>query len=300
MAKSGVMHRINVYQIETKIGEKSMVDYAFYNGVFTPYDACCVPISDRSIFFGEAVYDVILGRDGRPYQLDEHLDRLLGNAMKIGLSDIPSVEDLKESIRDLLSIAEADDFVLYAQLSSNGERRNHLRTDTTVNILLTVTETRIPDRPELCDAVLLPDLRHRYCNVKTTALLPAIISLSEAEARGSDIAIFEKDGYVTEASHANVAIIVKDKLITHPLDESILPGISQMNLIRVCKSLGICNEERQFTVREMIEADLVLITSTTKLVKACRKINGVELSSDKLDLASEIFNRMRGDIFTEF
>ena len=277
-----------------------MVDYAFYNGVFTPYDACCIPISDRAIFFGEAVYDVILGRRGRPYQLDEHLDRLLGNAKKIGLDDLPSKEYLKESIEELLSVAEADDFVLYTQLSGKGERRNHSRTDTSINLLLTVTKAAIPEELTFADAITLPDQRHAYCNVKTTALLPAIISLSEAEASGSDIAIFEKDGYVTEASHANVSIIVKDKLITHPLDESILPGISQKNLIEVCQRLGIRNEERKFSVREMIEADLVLITSTTKLVKACRKINGVELSSDKLDLANEIFNRMRGDIFTAF
>ena len=275
-----------------------MIDYAFYNGIFTPYDACCVPISDRSIFFGEAVYDVILGRGGRPYQLDEHLDRLLGNSKKIGLLDIPSKEHLKECIEELLSVSGADDFVLYAQLSGNGRRRCHSRTDTAVNILLTVTDMQLPDRLEYCEAVTLPDLRHRYCNVKTTSLLPAILALSDAEEKGADIAIFEKDGYVTEASHANVSIISKDTLITHPLDESILPGISQMNLVSACKSLGICNDERKFTVQEMMAADLVLITSTTKLVKVCKKINGSELFSEKLDLANVIFNRMRGEIFT--
>ena len=277
-----------------------MIDYAFYNGVFTPYDACCVPISDRAIFFGDAVYDVILGRRGRPYQLDEHLNRLIGNAVKIGLCDIPGVDYLKENILNLLSLAEADDFVLYAQLSGNGVRRCHLRTDTAVNVLLTVTGTQLPYRLEFCEGIILSDLRHRYCNVKTTSLLPAILALREAEAGGSNIAIFEKDGYVTEAAHANVSIIVKDKLITHPLNESILPGISQMNLVRVCQSIGICNEERQFSVREMFESDLVLVTSTTKLVKACVKLNGIELLSSKIELANVIFNRKHDDLFAPF
>jgi hypothetical protein len=50
----------------------------------------------------------------------------------------------------------------------------------------------------------------------------------------------------------------------------------------------------------MFEADLVLVTSTTKLVKACVKLNGIELLSSKLELANEIFNRMHDDLFAPF
>ena len=291
------MHRINVYQIETKIGEKSMVDYAFYNGVFTPYDACCVPISDRSIFFGEAVYDVILGRDGRPYQLDEHLDRLLGNAKKIGLDDLPSKEYLMESIEELLSVAEADDFVLYTQLSAKGERRNHLRTNTSVNLLLTVTKAAIPEELTFADAITLPDQRHAYCNVKTTALLPAVLSLSSAEGLGADVAIFEKNGLITECSHANVSIIVGNTLITHPRDCTVLPGISEDNLIRICGEIGISHETRAFSSAEAKDADLVLITSTTKLIKVCRSIDGETLELKEIELGRTLFEKMKRDFY---
>lgn len=272
-----------------------MIDYAFYNGVFTPYDACCVPISDRSIFFGEAVYDVILGRGGKPYQQEEHLSRLLCNAEKIGLTDIPSRESLAECIEELLSVAEADDFVLYAQLSSNGKRRSHVRTDGDVNVLLTVTEAQIPEELLLTDAITLPDLRHGYCNVKTTALLPAVLSLTEAERCGAEIAIFEKDGYITECSHANVSIIIGNTLLTHPRDSSVLPGISEDNLIGICKDRGISHETRAFTVNEALNADLVLITSTTKLVRVCRSIGGKALRLGNIGLARGIFGDMRRD-----
>lgn len=297
MAKSVVMHRINVYQNETKIGENSMIDYAFYNGVFTPYDACSVPISDRSIFFGEAVYDVMLGRGGRPYQQEEHLSRLLCNAEKIGLTDIPSKEYLAECIEELLAEARADDFVLYAQLSGNGARRSHTRSEVGVNVLLTVTETQIPKELLLTDAITLPDLRHGYCNVKTTALLPAVMSLTAAEERDAEIAIFEKDGYITECSHANVSIIIGNTLLTHPRDNNVLPGISEDNLIRICKERGITHEARPFTVNEAMSADLVLITSTTKLIRVCRSINREALRVANITLVRSIFDDMRRDLF---
>lgn len=297
MAQSVVTHRINIYQTQPKIGEETMIDYAFYNGVFTPYDACSVPISDRSIFFGEAVYDVMLGRRGVPYQLDEHLGRLLGNAEKIGLEDIPSREYLCEAIDELIAEAQADDFVLYAQLSGNGARRSHTRSEVGVNVLLTVTETQIPKELLLTDAITLPDLRHGYCNVKTTALLPAVMSLMAAEERDAEIAIFEKDGYITECSHANISIINGDTLLTHPRDQSVLPGISEDNLIRICKARGITHEARPFTVNEAMSADLVLITSTTKLLRVCRSINREALRVANIALARSIFDDMRRDLF---
>ena len=46
-----------------------MKDLAYYNGVYTPYDAACIPLSDRSIFFSDAVYDVIIGSGKKPYQI---------------------------------------------------------------------------------------------------------------------------------------------------------------------------------------------------------------------------------------
>jgi D-alanine transaminase len=296
MAKSVVMHRINVYQNETKIGENSMIDYAFYNGVFTPYDACCVPISDRAIFFGEAVYDVMLGRGGRPYQQEEHIGRLLGNAEKIGLTDIPSKEHLGECIEELLAEAQAEDFVLYAQLSANEGRRSHTRTDTSVNVLMTVTKTKIPDELLFTDAITLPDMRHGYCNVKTTALLPAVMSLTEAEEFGAEVAIFEKDGYITECSHANISIIIGNTLLTHPRDNSVLPGISENNLIRICSDRGLSHKARAFTIEEAKKADLVLITSTTKLVRVCRSIGGKALRLGNIELAKQIFSDMRQDL----
>lgn len=276
-----------------------MIDYAYYNGVFTPYDSCCIPISDRAITFGEAVYDVVIGRRGTPYQLNEHLERLLGNAQKIGLSDIPEKEVLEDAVSMLLSEAEADEFTLYLQLSGNAVRRQHTRSENSVNTLITVVASDIPTKPGFTEAITLPDLRHGYCNVKTTNLLPAVLSIERAMRVGADLAIFEKDGYVTECSHANVSIVQGDTLVTHPLDTSILPGIAERNLVRVAGEMGIKHEIRKFTLREMLYAELVLITSTTKLIKVCKRINGTELYRSNAELAERIFDAMRADLIAK-
>lgn len=273
-----------------------MTDQAYYNGVLTPYDAATVPLCDRSIFFGEAVYDVVLGSGGIPYQLTEHLRRLRKNAEAIGLSNIPSEKELREAIEMTIQEADADSFILYIQLSGNQRRRTHSRCADSANLLITVTSGEIPSELSFVSAITLPDLRHGYCNIKTINLLGSVLSICDAEKCGCDLAIFEKGGIVTEASHANVSIITNDVLITHPRDTSVLPGISEDNLIRICNEIGIPHREREFSTHEMMSADLVLITSTTKLIRVCDKINGIPLDIRNIATAHRIFSTMRQNL----
>ena len=272
-----------------------MTDYAFYNGIFTPYDACVIPLSDRSIFFGDAVYDVIIGRNGIPYQLDLHLARLLENADKIGLIDIPTREAIIDAISKLIDLSQADQFMLYVQLSGNETRRKHLRDDDGVNLLITICATDIPERLQSVRAMTMMDKRYGYCNLKTTNLLPAVFSMNDAYNSGAELAIFHKRGYVTECSSANISIIKDGQLITHPLDSAILPGISEKNLVRICNDLGIGHICRRFKKHELFLADAVLITSTTKFVKVCSSIDNVDLRCDAMELCEMIFDKMLAD-----
>ena len=273
-----------------------MRDYAYYNGTFTPYDATSVPLSDRSIFFGDAVYDVVLGHNGIPYQMNEHLARLIKNADAIGLDTERIKTEISEAVNFLIEESEADDFVLYIQLSAKQHRRCHSRNECGTNVLMTVTKTDIPNKLESTSAITLPDLRHAYCNLKTTDLLPAVLSVMDAENLGYDTAIFHKDSIVTEASASNVSIISEDTLITHPLDRNILPGISETNLIGTAEKLGIEHKRREFNIEEMLSADVILLTSTTKLVRVCTSVDGIDLPCGKYSLAEGFFKEMLSDL----
>ena len=276
-----------------------MRDYAYYNGVMTPYDACTIPLYDRAIFFAEAVYDVMIGRGGIAYQLDEHLERLTTNAEAIGLTNIPSKEEIEIGISDVLHEAGDGEFMLYVQLSGKGERRGHSRTESGANLLITVTEARIPSELTFTDAITLPDLRYGYCHLKTTNLLPAVFSIAEAERYGCDIAIFKRGDVITEASHANVSLLKDGVLSTHPLDSDILHGISERNLIEAAREIGIAHRREVFTYRDIFEADAVLLTSTTKLVRVCRSVDKRATECRALDEITEIFRLMMHDFMVK-
>lgn len=276
-----------------------MKELAYYNGVVTPYDAASVPLSDRALFFGDAVYDVIVGRGQKVYQLEEHLERLFLNAERIGLVNHPSEADISDAVSSLLEGADADDFLLYVQLSGDGKRRGHCRDNSEVNLMISLTECKLPDTLGEIKAITLPDRRHGMCDVKTTNLLAAILSVEEAQRRGADIAIFHKGDTITECSYANISLLKDGKLITHPLDSDILPGITQLNLIRTAEKLGIPCLSKTFSKDEMYSADAVMITSTTKLIKLCTEIDGIPTLSPARDTVKQLFDSLRRELYSK-
>jgi D-alanine transaminase len=276
-----------------------MIEYAYYNGVFTPYGAAVIPLSDRSIFFSDAVYDVMVGRGKKVYQKDEHLDRLYMSAKMIGMEDLPDRDELCDAADELIAMFGDRDFILYVQLSTNSERRSHARETNGVNVLMTVSGCEIPRELSGIKAITLPDIRHRLCDVKTTSLLPSVLSVEEAKRRGADIAIFHRGDTVTECSYANVAILKDGVLITHPLDRDILPGITQQNLEAAADALGIVRETRTFNLEELYRADAVMISSTTKLVKVCTEIDGRELVMSDNGMVERLFDALKEDLNTK-
>jgi D-alanine transaminase len=64
------------------------------------------------------------------------------------------------------------------------------------------------------------------------------------------------------------------KLITRPLGQSILPGITRSVVIDVIRAQGLAFEERSFTVEEAYAAREAFITSASQIVLPVVRING--------------------------
>lgn len=238
---------------------------AYYNGNFCDKSEVKIPLSDRAAYFGDGVYDAVLGKGGKCFLLKEHLMRLESNVQAIGLSDRIDTEELIAVIDNLTNDIKGA-FFLYIQMSRAGAERSHSYPDGFhPNLLVTVTERTSPSPDATLKLISVPDIRYLMCNIKTINLLPAVLASKEAERRGADEAVFHRGDIVTECAHSNVHIIKNGVLITHPTGPLILPGIERAHTLKVCRELDIEYAERPFTLAELRGADEVLVTSTTKL-----------------------------------
>ena len=88
---------------------------------------------------------------------------------------------------------------------------------------------------------------------------------------------------MTEGSAVNAYIIKDGKVITSPLDEQILPGITRLILLDVLRKDGsIPVEERVVTMQELRNADEVWITSSSKEVAPVIEVDGKAVGDGKV------------------
>ncbi len=269
------------------------MDYAYYNGFFGKFSEINIPLSDRSVFFGDGVYDAAIGHDGKIFLEDAHINRFLCNIKKLGLPFFLSESELSKILHELIERSGFRDFFLYFQCTGNLPERLHAPRDKTrSNLLATVKPYTLPSKEKEIHLVTFPDIRQGFCNIKTLNLLGSVLASEHAASMKCDEAVFVKGERVTECAHSNILIVSNEKLLTHPCDEKILPGITREKVLLSAKKRGIDVLERPFSLSELFSADDVIITSTSKLALRAKTLDGVEISKKGSFIGDAIIDDM--------
>ncbi len=237
----------------------------FVNGQFVPREKAAISPEDRGFLFADAIYEVVRFFRGRPYRLDEHLQR-----MREGLAAVRIVADpdfYPAMAARLLSengLAESDATV-YVQVSRGAAPRRHaFPPKGTPPTVFAFARESDPSPPEDgSGAILVPDERWGRCDIKTVMLLPNILALEQALEAGAIDAILVCDGLALEGTKANLFAVLGGALRTAPHGPRILPGVTRGATIEAARRLGIPVEERTFTVEEMYSASEIFLASTT-------------------------------------
>jgi D-alanine transaminase len=237
----------------------------YYNGQIGNVDEMTIPLCDRSVFFGDAVYEAVLVLDKKPFALDLHLDRLY-NSLK--LTKIPFTmkrDTLKKEIDKIISLSEGVQTMLYIQVSrGNAPRKHEFPQNAKPNLMMSITPLTLPSKDKKASLITIEDRRFTYCNIKTVNLLPNVFAAQKANEENATEVLQHRGDRLTEAAHSSILILKDSTLIMPPLDEYILPGITRLILENLCKDNGIATQTRIITVDEVLEADEIILCSTTK------------------------------------
>jgi len=247
----------------------------YFNGQIGALEEMSIPLCDRSVFFGDAVYDAVLMLDGKLFTLDLHLDRLYNSCR---LTQIPfhiPRQELEREIERLTALAGPGQGMLYIQVTRGAAPRKHqYPNDPKPNLIMFITPLTLAPADKRASLVSVEDLRFSYCNIKTTNLLPNVFAAQKAAEAGADEALLHRGQRVTEAAHSSILIIKDGVVVMPPLDEYILPGITRAVVHSLCIENDIPVQMRIFTVEELLQADEVLLCSTTKNILLVGSVDG--------------------------
>lgn len=265
-----------------------MEGYAYYNGKIGLCDEITIPLTDRLIYFGDGVYDVIAGHHKRLFLEDEHIERFFSNMEFLRIQPPGEKGEIKEIIHKLTKRSGYESYLVYVSASRNAPQRMHsfLCSDRT-NLLIIIREFEMATSGAL-DLTVTEDNRYKFCNIKTTNLLPSVLASTLAEKKGCDEAVFVRDGIVTECSHSNIFIAKGDNLITHPATNLILSGIIRGFVIKNAAELGAEVIEKEFSIEDLYNADEVLVTSTTKLICEARTVDRIAVGGKNPSLVQRL------------
>lgn len=262
-----------------------MYSIIWSQGKFLHKDSLMFPLEERGLQFGDGVYEVIRIYHGKPYLLDEHIERLFRSLNAIRISLNYSAQEIKQAMQSMLERNNVDgDAFIYLQVTRGSAEREHLfPKNVKPNIYAYVKEK---ERPlELINngvkAITLTDQRWDNCYIKSLNLLPNVLAKQTAADKGAFEAILHRDHVVTEGSSSNIFLVKNNSLYTHPESKYILSGCVRSATIRFANQLNIPVYEEPFTVDEIKNADEMFLTSSTSEIIPIVKVNDEQIANGK-------------------
>lgn len=257
---------------------------AYFNGKYLPREEALVPMEERAVNFADSLYEVCRVYGGNPFTLDRHIERLKRGARIIEL-DLPlEYADFDSIVRRLVEVNDTPEGYTYLQVSRGNAPRGHAFPEEqhpNIYVLVKPFEAKtLEERYAGVTVSLEPDLRHSYCDVKTTSLLPNVLALEAARQKGHFEALLVRGRYVTEGSNTSAWIVSAGVIRTHPLG-NILPGITRSVLLDIAEEHNLALREEPFTPEELLGADEAFITGSTLEIVPVVGVEGYKLGESK-------------------
>ena len=239
---------------------------------------------DRGFLFGDGVYEVFPVYDNKIIGLDSHLNRLQDGLDAINIKNPHSKDEWINLINKMVSLNNQNSSkAIYLQISRGcDENRKHTYGKLKSTVYIQSSGIKPKNKNDLLkgkSAITREDIRWLKSNTKATSLLANTLYAQEAKECNSEETILYRDGIVTEASSSNVFIVKDGCLYTHPKGPNILPGITRDIAIHCAKDLDIEVKEKQFTKEQLMQADEVWISSSTREILPITSIDGVLISN---------------------
>lgn len=261
----------------------------YLNGNWMPPQQATVSVFDRAFMFGDGIYEVTPFYRGKPFRLQDHLDRLEYCLSEIKIPfQISILEALMFEALSRSGLAD-NDAAVYIQISRGAApRTHHFPKDPKPTLLLYAFPVQLENFQEKRWKVLVSeDLRWQRCEIKSTALLANTMSNEEAIKGGYDENLLMRNGHFTEGSHSTAFFVVNGSVFTHPEGPHILSGITRKVVLEICHDMGISCKEEAFPVERISEVNEVFLTGTTTQITAVESLH-ME--------GREIFRSQKGEI----
>ncbi|SIQ94298.1 D-alanine transaminase [Rhizobium sp. RU35A] len=249
------------------------------NGAWVAEAEAKVSVFDRGFLFADAIYEVTAVIGGKLIDYAGHVARLKRSLDALGIPAPVSDETLLSLHREIMARNDLTEGLIYLQISRGAEDRDFLfSSDLAPTFVMFTQKKPVLGNPKWesgISVITWPEGRWVNRQIKTVQLLYSSLAKMEAKKAGADDVFLVEDGLVTEASSANAHIVTAGGvLVTRPLSNALLHGITRGSVLDLAARAGLAVEERAFSPEEAKGAAEAFITSASAFVMPVVAIDG--------------------------
>ena len=262
--------------------------HAVFNGEYKDLDKIKVSPLSRAYTFSDSVYEVIPFFNENIIAFDKHIKRLSNSCSSLNID--ADIEKSANEILHLISSSNLKNGYVYYQISRGVDSlRSHIHNNDLKEESFGYVVSHSFESKDLKVAIC-EDIRWQRCDIKSTSLLGNVMSMNDAKNHHCDEVIMHKNNEITEGGASNVFFVLNNIICTPSLSTNILPGITRELLITEIKKNGISVEEGTYSVENLLEAESVWLTSSTKgLAQVSEIIN----QKTRVKKNNKIFNQCK-------
>lgn len=258
-----------------------MANLCNVDGAIGPESDARIPVLDRGFLFGDSIYEVVRAHGDVPFAWPEHWARLRASAAHLLLAlDLDERTVAGRIAATLRAAGNEHSYVRVIVSRGTGSAPNidfafapgpprwvvfvrNLAPGAAQPVRLARIERLRVDRRALDPAM------------KSGNYLNSVLGLAEAKALGAtDCVMLNHDGFVTEASTANLFVRLDGVWCTPPLDSGILAGVTRQLLLDFLRAGDEPVAERQLTAHDLTAADELFLSSTLRDIAPVTHLDG--------------------------
>jgi D-alanine transaminase len=256
----------------------------YLNGKYLPEDEAKISIFDRAVLFGDAIYEVAGVLDGKLIDFEAHMARYNSSLDKLGIPAPLDDEQILTAFRDLIDLNGINEGLVYMQVTRGEAERDFIWQDELQPTVFMFTQHKISVENEYAETGVIlksiEDIRWARRDIKSTNLLGQVLAKKAASDAGAyEALMIDGDGYITECASTSFFIVTNDLLLTRPLSNEILPGITRKTVVALCNTHGIRLVETRFTLKEALQADEIFISGASSYVLPVVQIDEQKIGS---------------------
>jgi len=262
-----------------------MTARVYLNGKLIEIHKAAVPVSNPALLHGVGLFETLRAYDGRPFRLQEHIERMKASAGKLNMPVLELIDRVPEAVWQVLDANRLKNARVRFTVTPPGQAE-----PSDEPTLLVAAQETAGYPQELYERGMTvyacTDYRQSghdpLVGHKTTSYFSRLLVLRDGQDRSCGEALwFTPENCLAEGCISNVMLVKDGRLRTPPLDTPILPGITRAIVLELARAAGIAVEEDPCTITDVLEADELFLTNAIMEVMPVTHMERKAIGSEK-------------------